>query len=203
LDLATIVRLHKVPVTPARVLYRAHHECINFFVDHQAELELRHEGVVSEIIEGLKSACVDLSTNVEERRARYVLEQRIGNRTAAEQYHAAARAFMRAQRFGAAEGEIREAIRLVNNNSEYYFLLAMAYFHQRKCDIALRAFETATHLNRSIAYFAYANAGHCFQLVHEGEKAYSAYRRALDYAPALSGRGWLLDRISELPGHDE
>lgn len=199
LGLPNVINLHSVPVTPERLLYIARTQCINFFVDHPAEVELRQGGVRNEIIEGLKGFCVDLRTNLEERSVRLALEERVGTREAAERYFFAATAYMRAQRFGAAEGEIREAIRLAPRNSDYYSLLGESFFYQRRCDIAAAAFETVTQLDQSKGYFAFAKTGECFQLTSEWDKARDAYMRALDYEAPPSGRGWLFVRIAELP----
>jgi Tfp pilus assembly protein PilF len=203
LNFQTVVELSIASsVTHERKLYRVRTECINFFVDHAAEADLRERGVKVEIIEALKSACVDLSTNVEDQEARRTLEQSIGPRFAAEQYYAAANAYMRAQRFGAAEGEIREAIRLDPANGHYSFLLGTAYARQGRCEIAVTTFEKVIQLDASLGY-SIATAGHCFQLAGEWDKARAAYALSLNYPAPEPWRKWLVDRIAELPPHQE
>lgn len=189
-------------VTYERKLYRPRTECINFFVDHTVEAELRERGVKLEIIEALKSACVDLSTNVEEQEARRAREQSIGPRVAAEQYYAAATAYMRAQRFGAAEGEIREAIRLDPANGEYSLLLGTAYARQGRCEIAVTEFEKVIQLDARLGY-SIATAAHCFQLAGEWNKARAAYELSLNYPAPEPWRKWLVDRMAELPPRQE
>jgi tetratricopeptide (TPR) repeat protein len=217
LDRQTIIELHKgVPpqrgVTPKRLIYLARTECLSFFITPEIEADWRREGMDDEVVEELKSVCVNLR-NTEEERVRQALERElqrqfgrdIGSNRAAEQYYAAANAYMNAERYGAAEGEIWQAIRAAPaspRRGAYYFLLGMSYYHQRKCDTALRAFESSTQLDRSrdTGYRAFAHAGHCFQLGREWDKARDAYQRAYDHTPPAGQREWLDARVAELPG---
>jgi len=201
-----------LPVTNDRLLSRARNQCINFFVDQAAELQLRQGGVANEIVEALKWVCVDVGTNREEQIRRRALEQSIGRRAAANQYIAVAKAYIISDRFGPAQGEILEAIRL-GESSELYFQLGTVQVRQQRCDTALQAFESAMLLDRKKSYIAYASAGRCFQLVHEWNKALAAYQQALhewdtafatdpqalNPAPLLpTAREWLLARIAEV-----
>jgi tetratricopeptide (TPR) repeat protein len=210
--LARIIEIHSRPHTPDRLINRAHAQCIDFFVDPAAEAYLRQNGVDNEIVQELKQVCVDARENPEERRRRAAIESRIGRPAAVEQYIAVARAYMSAGRFGPAQGEILEAIRL-DESSELYFMLGRVAVEQRRCDFALQALESATLLKREMGYFAHASAGRCFQLVREWKRAHDAYQRALlewdntlarypqildNASPLVTGREWLLARIAEV-----
>ena len=189
-----------------RLIYLAQTQCLNFFITSEIETDWRQRGMKNATIAALGSVCVNLAGNDAELGARRNLEQEIGPMPAAEQYHAAAREYMDTRRFGAAEGEIWQAIRAAPTSPHrgaYYFLLGLSYYNQQKCDRALRAFESATQLDRSrkTGYLAYLNAGHCFQLGGEMEKARDAYQRAYRFARQPDQQKLLDERVEELRGH--
>lgn len=191
-----------------RLIFTAKTQCLNFFITQEIEADWRNQGMKNATIEALGAVCVNLAGNDAELSARRSLEREIGPLRAADQYHAAARAYMTTRRFGAAEGEIWQAIRAAPTSPHrgaYYFLLGLSYYHQQKCDRALRAFESATQLDRSrkTGSLAYLNAGHCFQLGGEWEKARDAYERAYRFSPPPDQRKLLDERVAELRGQEQ
>lgn len=181
-SLDNILDLLRSGVRATPLLSRASDDCIDFIVVDSIVVRLRNAGADDEVIRGLRSICVDFSQNRTERNAREEIESSIGPVEAARRYSRAADAYFQQSEFGAAEGEIREALRLAPHNAEYLSSLGRTLGSVRKCAAAKQTFMALLEVESGYRYWAHFITGWCYQNTNRLGDAAIEYELALQAA---------------------